>query len=260
MGEWFVRPLILGAAVLILVYPRALRSPMIWGGVALLTALRIVEDWPLADNHIYLLCYWTLTIALSLRAHDASTALAYTSRWLIGLAFAFAVLWKVVLSPDFLDQRFFRVTLLTDPRFGVVAQLVGGLSADELEANRQALTPLAHGAELLHPPRVHEPARLRAFAAVSTWGLLVLEAAVSVLMLTPTTRFALLRHVLLLSFCGVTYAFAPVAGFGWLLLAMGLAQLDDRRRWWRGAYVVAFVAVLFYDELPWAELALSLLR
>ena len=43
MGEWFVRPLILGAAVLILVYPRALRSPMIWGGVALLTALRIVE-------------------------------------------------------------------------------------------------------------------------------------------------------------------------------------------------------------------------
>jgi hypothetical protein len=55
---------------------------------------------------------------------------------------------------------------------------------------------------------------LRAFAAVSTWGVLFFEAAVSVLMLTPTIRFALLRHVLLLSFCGVTYAFAPVAGFG----------------------------------------------
>jgi hypothetical protein len=260
MGGWFVRPAILAAAVLILVYPRALRSRIVWGGVALLTAVRIAEDWPLADNHIYLLCYWTLAIALSLRAHDASSALAHTSRWLIGLAFAFAVLWKVVLSPDFLDQRFFRVTLLTDPRFGVVAQLIGGLSADELEANRQALTPLAHGAELLDPPRVHEPARLRAFAAVSTWGLLFLEAAVSVLMLAPTTRSARLRHALLLSFCGVTYAFAPVAGFGWLLLAMGLAQLEERQRWWRGAYVAAFVAVLFYDELPWAQLTLDLLR
>jgi hypothetical protein len=41
---------------------------------------------------------------------------------------------------------------------------------------------------------------------------------------------------------------------------MGLAQLDERQRWWRGAYVVAFVAVLFYDELPWAELALNFLR
>jgi hypothetical protein len=260
MGGWFVRPVILAAAVLILVYPRALRHPTVWGGVALLTAIRISGDWPLADNHIYLLCYWTLAIALSLRAPDASGALAYTSRWLIGLAFAFAVLWKAVLSPDFLDQRFFRVTLLTDPRFGVVARLIGGLSADELEANRQALTPLAHGAELRDPLRVHEPARLRAFATVSTWGSLFLETAVSALMLARGTRFALLRHGVLLSFCGVTYAVAPVAGFGWLLLAMGLAQLDERQRWWRGAYVVAFVAVLFYDELPWAELALNLLR
>src|SRR4029453_13970595 len=111
MGGWFVRPAILAAAVLILVFPRALRYPMVWGGVAVLTAIRVIGDWPLADNHIYLLCYWTLAIALSLREPDASSALAYTSRWLIGLAFAFAVLWKAVLSPDFLDQRFFCVTL-----------------------------------------------------------------------------------------------------------------------------------------------------
>jgi len=260
MGGWFVRPAILAAAVLMLVFPRVLRQPIVWGGVAVLTAIRISGDWPLSDNHIYLLCYWTLAIALSLRAHDASGTLAYTSRWLIGLAFAFAVLWKAVLSPDFLDQRFFRVTLLTDPRFGVVARLVGGLSADELDANRQALTPLAHGAELLDPPPVHEPARLREFAIVSTWGSLALEAAVAVLMLVPTTRVARLRHGALLSFCGVTYAFAPVAGFGWLLLAMGLAQLGDGQRWWRSAYVAGFVAVLFYDELPWAELALNLVR
>jgi len=165
------------------------------------------------------------------------------------------------LSPDFLDQRFFRVTLLTDPRFGFVAQLIGGLSADELEANRTALAPLPHGAELLDSPEIHEPARLRAFAAIATWGVLVLEAAVSLLMLVPVSdRLALLRHGVLLVFCGVTYAFAPVAGFGWLLLAMGLAQLGSRQAWLERVYVVAFLVVVFYDELPWAEVLLDYLR
>jgi hypothetical protein len=193
------RPAIIAAVVLVLVYPRALRNPFVWGSVSVLTAIRIAEDWPLADNHIYLLCYWTLAIALSLRLADASSALAFTSRWLIGLAFAFAVLWKAVLSPDFLDQRFFRVTLLTDPRFGVVAQVIGGLSAQQLDANRAALAPLAQGAELLDPPLIDEPARLRLFATASTWGVLALEAAVAVLMLTSVNRrITPIRHVLLL--------------------------------------------------------------
>jgi hypothetical protein len=115
-------------------------------------------------------CYWGLGVALALRAPDPPAALAFTSRWLIGFAFAFAVLWKVVLSPDFLDGRFFRVTLLTGPRFGAVAQLVGGLSAEELAHNRQALERLPEGAELLEPPLVHEPLRLRALASASTWA------------------------------------------------------------------------------------------
>ena len=77
--------------------------------------------------------------------------IALSSRWLVGLAFTFAVQWKAALSPDFLDQRFFCVTL-TDPRFGETTWLITGLSADELEANRQAPIPLPHGAELLTPP------------------------------------------------------------------------------------------------------------
>jgi hypothetical protein len=260
MGPWFVSPVILAAAVLVLISPRLLRNPYVWGGVAMMTALRIADDWPLADNHIYLLAYWILAIALSLRASGASTALAFTSRWLVGLAFAFAVVWKVALAPDFLDGRFFRVTLLTDPRFGAAAQLIGGLSAEELAANRQALELLPDGAELLNPVTIHEPARLRTFATVSTWGVLGLEAGVALLMLIPPTRrIALLRHALLLTFCAVTYAFAPVAGFGWLLLVMGLAQLEPRQTWLGRAYVVAFVVVLFYDAISFADLALLVL-
>jgi hypothetical protein len=264
MGSWFVSPVIVAVAVLVLISPRALRNPRAWGVVALMVAIRIVEDWPLADNHVYLLGYWLLAVALSLCARDtraASVALAQSSRWLVGLAFAFAVLWKAALSPDYLDGRFFRVTLLTDPRFGVTAQLIGGLSPRQLEQNRHALAPRPDGAELLDPPLVHEPPRLRALATVSTWGILWLEAAVACLMLAPARRAAsALRHAVLLLFCAITYAFAPVAGFGWLLLAMGLAQLQTDQAGFARAYVGAFLLVIFFDEVPWMELVLRLVR
>jgi hypothetical protein len=260
MGPWFVRPAVLASAALVLISPRALRTPAVWAAVAALVAVRIADDWPLADNHIYLLAYWALAIALSLRAVDVSATLSTTSRWLLGLAFAFAVLWKV-LSPDFLDGRFFRVTLLTDPRFAEAAMLIGGLSEADLEASRSALAPLPDGAALVDPPGVIEPPRLRALATLSTWGIVLLEACVAVVMLGPERRIAAwLRHTLLVTFCLVTYAFAPVAGFGWLLLVMGAAQTAEDGVWPRRAYVAAFLVVLFYSEVPWAGLLLGLLR
>lgn len=261
MGPWFVRPALLALAVVLLIAPRQLRSAPLWTVIAVLIGARIVDDWPLADNHIYLLAYWAWAIALALRAATPELSLAWSSRWLIGLAFLFAVTWKVLLSPDFLDGRFFRVTLLTDPRFGDVAQLVGGLSAEQLRANREALQLLPEGAALLQPSAVVEPFRLVALAAVSTFGITALESGVAALMLWPVAgRLFILRHVALLAFCTITYLFAPVAGFGWLLLAMGLAQLSpERDPAIRRAYVIAFIVVIFYGEIPWADLTLGLL-
>ena len=230
-----------------------------WSALALLVAIRIADDWPLADNHIYLLCYWVLAVALALRPRSPELP-----RWLEPSAdrpaFAFAVLWKVALSPDFIDGRFFRVTLLTDPRFGAAAQLVGGLSKASSMRTGEAVVPLPHGAELIDPPEVTEPPRLRAFATMSTWGIVALEALVAAMMLAPARRTGAWRHMVLLAFCGITYAFAPVAGFGWLLLVMGLAQVEDRQVWISRLYVVTFLVVLFYDQLPWTELALDFFR
>jgi hypothetical protein len=189
-----------------------------------------------------------------------ASCLAGSSRLLIALAFAFAVLWKVALSPGFMDGRFFRITLLTDPRFGAATQLFGGLSKAELDANREAVVPLPHGAELIDPPEVREPPRLRAFATIPTWGIVALEALVAATMLAPARWTGPWRHTVLLAFCGITYAFAPVAGFGWLLLVMGLAQVEDRQVWISRLYVVTFLAVLFYDQLPCTELALDFFR
>jgi hypothetical protein len=110
----------------------------------------------------------------------------------------------------------------------------------------------------LTPPAIIEPPRLRLLAAVSTWGMLALESAVALIMLLP--RAPIVRHGLLLMFCLVTYAFAPVAGFGWLLLVMGAAQIEADQRWLLRLYVATFLVVLFYSEVPWAGLLLDWLR
>ena len=39
---------------------------------------------------------------------------------------------------------------------------------------------------------------------------------------------------------------------------MGVAQTTERDRWWRRAYIAAFLVVLFYSEVPWAGLVLDL--
>lgn len=255
MGPWFVRALLLLLATLGLIAPPVLRAPATWLAIALLVDVRILVDWPLPDNHIYLLGYWCLAIALALRDAAPATVLAWSSRVLIGLAFLCAVSWKV-LSPDYLDGRFFRVTLLTDDRFADVVKLAGGLSDADLTENRVYLTPLPEGAELLDPAVLHEPVGLRWLARVATWGGLALETLVAALCLWPwpghvVSRY---RHGAVVLFCVATYALAPVAGFGWLLLAMGLASCEPHERAWRRAYVAVFLLVLLYAEIPWSAL------
>ena len=252
---WWLTPFVLAAACLALLRRDVRRTPLTWIVVALLVAARIAVVWPLSDNHIYLLAYWCLAIGLALSGPAPATTLATSSRWLLGAAFALAVLWKGVLSPDYVDGRFFRVTLLTDERFADPALLFGGLSADQMIENRKFLEPLPEGAQLLTPPAFVEPPRLRAFAWVATWGGLALESVVAVLCLVPATgRTLAARHAALLVFCVTTYALAPVAGFGWLIAVMGLAQCRADQRRLRGAYVAVFLLILLFSEIRWVAL------
>ena len=252
LDVWWVAAFVLAAACLSLLSRTVRRAPLTWILVALLVAVRIVVVWPLSDNHIYLLAYWCLAIGLALSSAAPAATLSASSRWLLGCAFAMAVLWKGVLSPDYVDGRFFRVTLLTDERFAEASLVFGGLSREQMAQNRKFLEPLPEGAELLKPPPFVEPPRLRAFAAVTTWGGLALEGLIALTCLIPAGRLDLARHALLLTFCVTTYALAPVAGFGWLIAAMGLAQCRPHQRWLSGAYVAAFILILMYSEVPWA--------
>ena len=252
LDVWWLTPIIIAVACLALLSRSVRHAPITWIVLAVLIAARIVVVWPLSDNHIYLLAYWCLAIGLALTSASPATTLSTGSRLLLGGAFAMAVLWKAVLSPDYVDGRFFRVTLLTDERFADASLVFGGLSRAQMAQNREFLKPLPEGAALLTPPSFVEPPRLRALATVATWGGLILEGLIAAACLIPSqARLDLARHGLLLTFCFTTYALAPVAGFGWLLAAMGLAQCRPGQSLLRGAYVAVFILILMYSEIPW---------
>jgi len=255
MGPWGVRPLILGLSGLAIALPRVLVTSATWYALSALIAVRIIADWPLSDNHIYLLAYWCLALALALGGTHAASTIRRSSRLLIGGAFLMAVIWKSVLSPDYLDGRFFSVTFLTDPRFENATLLFSGVTAAQLKESREYLRPLPEGAELLDEPALAKTPALRLLAGATTWGLLILEGLIAFSYLYPLSGHAVvLRHVFLLLFCILIYAFAPVAGFAWLLLTMGMALTGNERRWPRVAYLAAWCLVLIYDEVPWSKL------
>jgi hypothetical protein len=248
IGSGWLRPAFLLLAGCGLLLPGALRRPALWLGLAGVAALRLLLDSPLPDNHAYLMVWWCLAIGLTLREPEPAAALAWSGRLLIGLVFGFAFLWKALLSPDFVNGDFQRFTWLTDSRFELAARWLGGLSPGDLEENRAFLMGArdAPGALILTPA-------LRAWTWAATLWTLLIEGALAASFLAPARLTAGFRDGLLLTFCVVTYAFAPVAGFAWLLLAMGLAQARPGRCW-SAAYLTVDALMLIYDQEPWAWL------
>jgi len=257
VGVGWLRPGLLALAVLGLVLPSLARNAWFWLALAALAGGRVVLTWPLADNHAYLLAYWCLAVAIASRDADPRPALAWTGRVLLGLVFALAVLWKAI-SPDYLDGRFFRVTLVTDERLAPFAQIAGGLDDAELRERREQLTRHSDGhlanAAILPP----ESARFRAVASAATLGTLACEALLALAFLWPVGRgLSRIRDPLLIAFCALTYLVAPVSGFGWLLIALGVAQTDVARFRTRAAYLVVFGLVYLYREIPWSRIGVG---
>jgi hypothetical protein len=253
VGDWRVRPAALALAALGSLLPGWWRSPWLWGALAALTGVRIVLDWPMADNHAYLLCWWCVAIAVSLSgaAGDPERVLALDARLLVGLVFAFATLWKLVLAPDFLDTRLMRITLITDMRLARVATSIAGLEPRELFALRDFV-----GRHVDGPPPAGEaprqPARFRRIAAVATAWTVAVEAVVAIAFLSPVGWWiSRWRDGCLLAFVLSTYPVVPVAGFGWLLLSQGFAQAA--KPWARAAYVASFAGLIVARGLmaPW---------
>lgn len=255
IGNWAIRPVVLILAAAGLLFPRFRRQPVLWGGLAALAALRVLLDWPLADNHAYLLCYWCLALALSLAADDTEKCVAFNGRLLIGLVFGFAVLWKLALSPDFMNGTFFQVTMLMDPRFEDWTTILTGLSGADLDAQQAALTRHFDAPQTPIPEGPPLPVGFVAVAQVATLWMVAIEMSLLLAFWWwSPAGLGRARDALLLLFCATIYVVAPVEGFGWLLIAMGVAQCDRDRVVTRALYLAVYALILVYREVPVARL------
>ena len=261
VGDWRLRFPILALAAAGMLFPDLLRRVELWTGLTALVSLRVALDWPLPDNHAYLLSYWCLAVAISRVDSDPDRGLAISARWLIVGVFGFATFWKLVLSPDFAQSTFFHATLLQDPRFEDFTRLLGGLTYEQIDAARNALDRHVDGHSLPALAATTPSARFALLARGLTLWTLAIEFSISLAFAWPSGRGpSRLRDVMLILFCTTTYAVAPVPGFGWLLIAMGLAQCTTSRPTTRVAYLATFAWILFCREVNWIGFLADLLE
>jgi hypothetical protein len=187
--------------------------------------------------------YWCLAFGLSLLATDRPQTLARSARIITGLVFLLALVWKLT-SQDFVEGGFFEFTLLTDDRFRTVAEGIGGLSVGAIDANVADIANwwspnyLASSVPLESAPGIEPLAQ-----AMTAWTLLI-EGVIALTFLLPRgRRIGRLGELALLAFIATTYGLAPVVGFGWVLLLLGLAQTSFSPRVAHLLYPVAFVSL-----------------
>jgi hypothetical protein len=159
-----------------------------------------------------------------------------------------ATLWKAILSADFVTGQFFTLTLLLDGRFTDVAVVYGGVPQTFVDYTQYVFHRVRIGMDAALPLPI--PQRLLELARVLTWWTIVVEAALGLLYVLPAWRaVGTVRDVLLIGFVASTYAVAPVIGFGWLLLMLGVVQAPSGS-WRRGAFLLSFAVVLIYSVTP----------
>ena len=253
---WFQRVPLQLFGVLGLIWPALGRDARYWAGLTALVSWPLFWNWPFSDNHDYLRAFTALAVTLALTTPEPARALRLSARLLLGGTFFFAVLWKVVISPDWLDGTFFRVTLLSDPRFHDLAVLVGGASWEALDAFDAALRAFWTGAGRW-PGDFVEPPGIAPLALALTGFTAAIESGIALAFLWP--RLARYRNWLLITFGATTFAFATVRGFGWLLMTLGLAQCEDDERRAQIAYVATLLLIAAYDSVPWTRMLIDAL-
>lgn len=227
--------------------PQLARSPWFWLVLGLVLALRTVPGWIGVENHIFLINYWCLAVGLALWSGRPLIGLADTGRLLVGLVFALAVLWKLVV-PDYVTSGFFEFILLADQRFFGFTHLIGAVSEAETTANLDQLALLAEGGT--DAVTLVSSGRTAGWAWIMTWWTIVVETAIAVTFLAPpTSRLGRWRHLTLLGFALSLYTLVPILGFATTLLTMGLASTRPGERRVRNAYLVVMVVVVLAGPL-----------
>jgi len=258
-GTQVLTPLV---AIAGLAIPALARSRWYWLLLAVLFAVGpLMRPWLALDNHHWLQLYWFTAILLTRFATRPDAALRVSARLMVGLAFVFAVGWKLML-PEFRSGAFFDTTVAADPRLGDVASALGVQGTEAAAEHGRVISAWRRPGATPEPGVVELHRVVERLTPWLAWLTIVVEATVAVTFLAPLRqRLRWLRDASLLLFVLATYPLAPVIGFGRLLLAMSAMQSELRPRVRAMVYVGAFLAVSLLAErdvvLDWMRSTLT---
>lgn len=243
-----VQSVVLFSAVGIIARP-LLYSWVYWMILTLLFVTVSWQPWYAVPNHIYLQAYWCLAITICLRSDSKEELLAKSAKWLVGLVFLFAVIWKL-RTPEFVDGRFIEFSILTDVRLAPLAGLLG-IDLETVLQNREWLNGYTKAGLLSGQVQLTTTDGIRPVSLVLSWWTILIEFVVSLVFLLPKQRVPRQwLHGCLLGFIFSTYLLAPVVGFGWALVAMGMSQVDkNSKSRWTFLYLLGYI-LIFLSRNP----------
>lgn len=234
---------------LMLIAPALLTNQILWLIICGLVWWVNATDWLWIDNHKYLISYWCLVCALAVSAKNTDAVLAWNGRWLIGLTFLFATLWKM-LAGEYWQGSFLHFTFLTDPRVEPIAELIGQLDPALLSQNYLLYSALSLHPDVATAATLNTTPALQTFTIAASYWTLLIEASVAIAFLVNLRWLVALRDRLLITFIVTTYFLLPVLGFAYVLAIMGYAQCPPKRSKTRWVYL-GLVGALQLARLPW---------
>jgi len=253
VSVWYVSVPVGILALGALLLPATRTDARLWFLLACLQLAGVAVHWSTADNHKYLIGYWTLALTLAFSGPDPDEDLRRSARLLIGLAFAFALAWKLT-SPDFLSGDFFRYTFLFDERLQTRAAALGLVPDDAVRLNQLARAALLDPTGALEQVNVATVPAISWLAGFVTAWTVITEGLIALLFLAPPRwRLTRWRDAALLVFIATAYGITPVLGFASSLSAMGFVQCEPARRGTRRAWLAMFISIQVF-RIPWPAL------
>ncbi len=253
-NSWFVKLPSQGLIAVGLIFRDILKSWIFWALLAALTGSRIAVQWQDVDNHKFILFYWLLCMTLAHAVLDLElkqNIVLFNARFFLVFIMLAAVAQKLS-SASYMDASFFEFELLFDRRFRGFVALFGIDSNIPVQA-RELLDLLkdpyieVEGNTLQIAPGFGVPL----LAKFVTWYDLAIQAVIGVAFLIRRHMSDLIGHIALLIFIVTAYFAAPVIGFAWTLIILGILLARERFPNMTMTYILMLVVTSLY-KIPWA--------
>lgn len=226
-----------------------------WLGFVIYMSVTLVLDY-LHYSRTFLIAYWSLAVMLALQKKnplEQSQLMATNAQYLLAFGMLFAALNKV-LSPDFLDGRFFSGWMLLTPTNMDLMNAIFTIPKEDLLANQKLVQNIltndaAHGLTLATAG--NDFARVYTVSHWFSWCGTVIEFLIGVLFLLPRKpHLATLRLALLIAFLLTCYVVVPVFTFAAILIVLGYAQCREEDLWLKRFFCAVVPMVALYTVLP----------